>query len=151
MWSDERSCYTVFRSKNWWITLQGVSPTTARNLLVKFSNSSRPNRLRRRRNVPGATYNLARKPGQGSISSRPGSEGIKRGIRKRYPICYAPPGRPNGLAEEIPPGAEGLLNLSLAHLLNILPIDSHETKMHIDTLLEAITSSKGDFSSQYRL
>ena len=46
---------------------------------------------------------------------------------------------------------EGCFNLLFAHLFNLFPIDSDEIKEHLDTLLTAITSSQGLFSSQYRL
>ena len=50
-----------------------------------------------------------------------------------------------------PPEVEGFFNLLFAHLFNLFPIDSDEIKEHTDTLLKAITSARGRFSSQYRL
>ena len=61
------------------------------------------------------------------------------------------PAQPNQLRKSPPPEVEGFFNLLFAHLFNLFPIDSDEIKEHVDSLLKAITSSQGHFSSKYRL
>ncbi|KAF9651741.1 PCI-domain-containing protein [Thelephora ganbajun] len=56
-----------------------------------------------------------------------------------------------GLGEGSEKEVEGFFNLLFAHLFNLFPIDSDEIKVHVNALLKAITSPKGQFSSQYRL
>lgn len=46
---------------------------------------------------------------------------------------------------------EGFFNLLFAHIFNRFAIDSDEIKLHVDTLLKAIVSSKGKFTIKYRL
>jgi translation initiation factor 3 subunit M len=53
--------------------------------------------------------------------------------------------------EKLSSEVEGFFNLLFAHLFNLFPIDSDEIEEHVETLLSAITSSKGRFSSQHRL
>jgi translation initiation factor 3 subunit M len=56
-----------------------------------------------------------------------------------------------GLGEGSEKEVEGFFNLLFAHLFNLFPIDSEDIRVHVNTLLKVISSSNGQFPTQYRL
>ena len=74
-------------------------------------------------------------------------EGSEKGTRYLANPWNVQPGQLKSLLPEV----EGFFNLLFARLFNLFPTDSDEIKVHVGILLKAITSSKGHFSSQYRL
>ena len=49
------------------------------------------------------------------------------------------------------PEVEGFFNLLFAHLFSLFPINSNEIKVHVDSLINTIVSSKSRFPTKYRL
>ncbi|KAH9971432.1 PCI-domain-containing protein [Lactifluus volemus] len=80
-----------------------------------------------------------------------GQTPLSEDIARRREVFSRLLGDVKGLGEGTEREIEGFFNLLYAHLLNLWPIDSSETKKHLSTLVPIITSSPADSAIKYRI
>ena len=119
---------------------EGSRKMNARNLSTKYLNSSKPIRLQSLKKTKSKFY----------LFSSQRSKGLGEGSEKG-PSFMHPQNAESDQLRSFTPEVEGFFNLFFAHLFSLFPIDSNEIKVHVDTLIDTIISSKSRFPTKYRL
>ncbi|KAL4247025.1 translation initiation factor 3 subunit M [Abortiporus biennis] len=90
-------------------------------------------------------------PFQELVSTPEGQKPLSEDVDRQRTILNKVLAEVKGLGDGSERESEGFFNLLFAHLLSLFPVDSAETKQHLTTLLQTISSSEEQPSIKYRI
>ncbi|OBZ70215.1 Eukaryotic translation initiation factor 3 subunit M [Grifola frondosa] len=90
-------------------------------------------------------------PFQDALTVTEGQKPIAEDLERRRNILTMILKEVKGLGDGSEREIEGFFNLLFSHFLELFPLDSPETKSHLDTLLHTIASSSEQTTTKYRI
>ncbi|RDX53739.1 PCI-domain-containing protein [Lentinus brumalis] len=102
------------------------------------------------RALPEDTRAAYIQPFQESLASAEGQKPIEEDEERRRKVFGSVIAEVTGLGDGSDKEIEGFFNLLFSHFLTLFPHNAPETRTHLDSLLNAISSSPGHASAKYR-